>query len=106
MAFRTLHPKDPDSSGIDYLADFAEVRNGRGTKNKLQDDEFILVVLNIFSDDPLLNIDGYSIRDEMSSVRVDTSGGTLHAYASITVRIQTTLNRIYDRSFRIFIKHL
>ncbi len=104
MAFRTLEPKDPDSSGIDYLFDFAELRNGRGLKDELQDNEFILSVLTIFSDDPTLNIDSYSIKDNSSSVQITLSGGTLDTYANITVRYQTTLNRIDDSSIRIFIQ--
>jgi len=105
MAFRTLHPKDPDSSGIDYLFDFAELRNGRGIKDELQDGEFIASVLTIFSDDAALNIDSYSITDNSSSVQITLSGGTLNTYANLTVRYQTTLNRIDDSSIRVFIKH-
>jgi len=104
MAFRTLEPKDPDSSGIDYLFDLAEVRNGRGTKDELQEGEFIASVITFFSDDPLLNIDSYTITDNASSVQVTVSGGTLNTYASVTVRYQTTLNRIDDSSIRIFIQ--
>jgi len=106
MAFEELESKDPNSSGKDYVFDFAPLTNGQSgaVSDYLQAGELISTIVSVATNDPLLNIDSSSITDTSTSVTVLLSGGTVNTYADVTVRITTDLARTDDRTFRILIE--
>ena len=107
MTFPTLDPKDPDSLNVDYLFDFAPIRNGRvGHKTEyLKPGEIISEIVNVTADDPQLTIESFNLRDDSSSVEVITSNGTNGIWVNVTARIKTNSvpPKTDDRTFRIFI---
>ena len=98
------YSKDPNST-IDFLFDFAGLRNGSGHEDYLEFGETISSAVAISSSvDLAVNQTGVINND--TSVQVWVSGGVLGLLYTLTVRITTSANRIDDRSISIFIENL
>lgn len=101
MTFTTF-TKDPDAV-LDYLIDFAQLRNGRGLTDYLQAGETISTAV-VTSSSVDITIDSSSRTDTNSSVTIWLSGGVLNFSYDITVRITTSDARTDDRTITIRIR--
>ena len=96
--------KDPDST-IDYIFDFASLRNGTGFSDYLEYGETISSCTAISSSADLVVTSVVKVKND-TAVKVWVSGGVLGASYTLTARITTSDNRTDDRSIKIFINVL
>ena len=101
MTFKQF-TKDPNAV-LDYLIDFAKLRNGRGKTDYLVTGETILShTVTASSGD--ITIDSSSLTDSSSSVTIWISGGVPYESYDITIRIVTSDGRTDDRTITISIR--
>lgn len=93
--------KDPDAV-LDYIIDFAALSNGRGKEDYLQAGETIRSI-DVFSSSPDLVVTQSYLTDTDTSVTLWLSGGVEEAVYTVTCRIETTMDRIDDRSIQIYV---
>jgi len=97
--------KDPNST-IDYVFDFAALRNSGGYSDYLELGETILSA-SAFSSGSGLIIDSVSKIKNDTAVQIWVSGGVIGETYTLTVRINTAPSgRVDDRSIQIVIENL
>jgi hypothetical protein len=100
------YSKDPASTNIDYVFDFASLRNGSGYKDYLGYGETITSATVTSSSNDLI-INQTSIIKNDTAVQVWLSGGVLGATYTLTAHIITSDNGRNDyRSISIFMEKL
>lgn len=94
--------KDPDAV-LDYVADFAALRNGRGSTDYLVTGETISSH-TVTTSGAALVVDSSALTDSSSSVTLWLSGGVIGVDYNVTIRIVTSASRTDDRTITISVK--
>lgn len=96
--------KDPNAT-VDFVFDFAGLRNSTGYKDYLEYGETISSAVAISSSDDLV-ITATNVVKNDTAVQVWLSGGIVGVIYILTVRITTSANRVDDRSISIQVDNL